>query len=139
MVDLPEWWKPFGMKFNGTHPELEDAVLQSAKRSGKAMASKENVSAPKLTYQVDPQFTPAARQQGFSGTSLIGMVIDENGIPVHMHVVEPLGLGLDEAAVAAVREYRMCCGKMVGERGFEPPTPWSRTRCSTRLSHSPTS
>ena len=28
--------------------------------------------------------------------------------------------------------------KMVGERGFEPPTPWSRTRCSTRLSHSPT-
>jgi hypothetical protein len=28
--------------------------------------------------------------------------------------------------------------KLVGERGFEPPTPWSRTRCSTRLSHSPT-
>src|SRR5882672_3721990 len=28
--------------------------------------------------------------------------------------------------------------RMVGERGFEPPTPWSRTRCSTRLSHSPT-
>src|SRR5271165_1643955 len=28
--------------------------------------------------------------------------------------------------------------QMVGERGFEPPTPWSRTRCSTRLSHSPT-
>jgi hypothetical protein len=27
--------------------------------------------------------------------------------------------------------------KLVGERGFEPPTPWSRTRCSTRLSHSP--
>src|ERR1700730_4985208 len=28
--------------------------------------------------------------------------------------------------------------QLVGERGFEPPTPWSRTRCSTRLSHSPT-
>ena len=28
--------------------------------------------------------------------------------------------------------------RMVGARGFEPPTPWSRTRCSTRLSHSPT-
>ena len=27
---------------------------------------------------------------------------------------------------------------MVGETGFEPATPWSRTRCSTRLSHSPT-
>ena len=28
--------------------------------------------------------------------------------------------------------------KLVGETGFEPATPWSRTRCSTRLSHSPT-
>ena len=27
--------------------------------------------------------------------------------------------------------------QMVGARGFEPPTPWSRTRCSTRLSHAP--
>ena len=28
--------------------------------------------------------------------------------------------------------------KMVGVRGFEPPTPASRTQCSTRLSHTPT-
>ena len=27
--------------------------------------------------------------------------------------------------------------KLVGARGFEPPTPSSRTRCSTRLSHAP--
>ena len=31
-----------------------------------------------------------------------------------------------------------CLKRLVGERGFEPPTPWYRTRCSTRLSHSPT-
>jgi hypothetical protein len=34
--------------------------------------------------------------------------------------------------------YFKCLRILVGERGFEPPTPWSRTRCSTRLSHSPT-
>ncbi len=28
--------------------------------------------------------------------------------------------------------------KMVGMRGFEPPTPYPRSRCSTRLSHIPT-
>src|SRR5271165_7200348 len=27
--------------------------------------------------------------------------------------------------------------KMVGARGFEPPTPWSRTRCATRLRYAP--
>src|SRR5579862_8644677 len=35
-------------------------------------------------------------------------------------------------------DQRMLLNRLVGERGFEPPTPWSRTRCSTRLSHSPT-
>src|SRR5205814_8354618 len=30
------------------------------------------------------------------------------------------------------------CEILVGARGFEPPTPRSRTECSTRLSHAPT-
>ncbi len=33
----------------------------------------------------------------------------------------------------------LSCRLMVGERGFEPPAPASRTQCSTRLSYSPTS
>ena len=27
--------------------------------------------------------------------------------------------------------------KMVGERGFEPPTHWSQTSCATKLRYSP--
>ena len=27
--------------------------------------------------------------------------------------------------------------EVVGARGFEPPTPWSRTRCATRLRYAP--
>ncbi len=29
-------------------------------------------------------------------------------------------------------------GMLVGARGFEPPTPWSQTRCATGLRHAPT-
>ena len=29
-------------------------------------------------------------------------------------------------------------GKVVGARGFEPPTPWSQTRCATGLRYAPT-
>src|SRR5919201_412462 len=44
------------------------------------------------------------------------------------------------------RQQRPCCQGLpdssvcvlVGARGFEPPTPRSRTECSTRLSHAPT-
>src|SRR5579871_4962987 len=43
-------------------------------------------------------------------------------------------MGVDEKPQGSPKPLRI----LVGERGFEPPTPWSRTRCSTRLSHSPT-
>jgi hypothetical protein len=46
---------------------------------------------------------------------------------------------IDHSGVDGSPEVRFkCLKRLVGERGFEPPTPWSRTRCSTRLSHSPT-
>jgi hypothetical protein len=46
---------------------------------------------------------------------------------------------IDHRAVDGNPEVRFKCLKeLVGARGFEPPTPWSRTRCSTRLSHAPT-
>jgi hypothetical protein len=45
------------------------------------------------------------------------------------------GRGLTQRLVKSLNRREK---RLVGERGFEPPTPWSRTRCSTRLSHSPT-
>ena len=38
----------------------------------------------------------------------------------------------------ATENQRECGKEVVGARGFEPPTPRSRTECSTRLSHAPT-
>ena len=32
---------------------------------------------------------------------------------------------------------RVSITKMVGKTGFEPATPWSQTKCSTKLSHFP--
>ncbi len=37
-------------------------------------------------------------------------------------------------ALASLLDYE---GFSVGARGFEPPTPWSRTRCATRLRYAP--
>ena len=35
-------------------------------------------------------------------------------------------------------ELRARFGLLVGVEGFEPPTPWSQTRCATRLRYTPT-
>ena len=44
----------------------------------------------------------------------------------------------NEAVREAVRVASGRLGNVVGVAGFEPATPSSRTRCSTRLSHTPT-
>jgi len=42
----------------------------------------------------------------FEGTVLISVLVSADGLPAQPHVLRPLGLGLDEKALALVEEYR---------------------------------
>ena len=64
------------------------------------------VSAPKLIYQVDPEFSEEARKAKFSGNVEVYLIVDEQGNPTHIRVARGVGMGLDEKAVEAVRQYK---------------------------------
>jgi len=64
------------------------------------------VSAPKLVYQVEPEFTEEARKAKVSGLVLVNFVVDKSGKPQHVHVVRGVGHGLDRKAIEAVSKYR---------------------------------
>jgi periplasmic protein TonB len=64
------------------------------------------VSAPQLIYQVDADFSEEARKAKFSGNVVVNLWVDQNGLPSHVHVVRGVGMGLDEKAVEAVRQYK---------------------------------
>jgi protein TonB len=64
------------------------------------------VRAPKVLVQVDPEFSEEARKQKFSGNVLVRLIVDEQGNPSHVRVLRGVGLGLDEKAVEAVRQYK---------------------------------
>ncbi len=64
------------------------------------------VSAPVLVYGFEPEFSEEARRAKFSGNVLVNIWVDEKGVPLHVHVIRPVGMGLDERAVAAVKQYR---------------------------------
>jgi protein TonB len=64
------------------------------------------VSAPMLIYSVDPEFSEEARRSKTAGNVLVNLWVDEKGNPTHVHVVRGIGMGLDEKAVAAVKQYR---------------------------------
>jgi protein TonB len=62
------------------------------------------VSAPVIIRNVDPEFSEEARKAKFSGNVMVSLIIDENGNATHVRVVRGVGMGLDENAIAAVRQ-----------------------------------
>jgi periplasmic protein TonB len=73
---------------------------------GGVMSVGGGVSAPQVIHSVEPEFTPAARQANHEGTVAIQLIVDSQGNPQAIRVSRRLGMGLDEKAVEAVRQYR---------------------------------
>jgi len=64
------------------------------------------VSAPVVIYQVEPEFSEEARKAKAAGNVLVNLWVDEQGRPQHVHVLRGVGMGLDEKAVEAVKQYK---------------------------------
>lgn len=64
------------------------------------------VSAPKTVYAPDPEYSEEARKAKFQGVCVLGLVVGPDGRPRDIHVVRSLGLGLDEKAIEAVKNWK---------------------------------
>lgn len=64
------------------------------------------VAAPVVIHSVEPEFTQDARQANFQGSVSIMLIVDSQGNPQNVRVTRHLGMGLDEKAVEAVRQYK---------------------------------
>ncbi|HEX9200042.1 MAG TPA: TonB family protein [Acidobacteriaceae bacterium] len=120
-VDAVRQWKYKPYLLNGEPTEVETTInvnytladAPDSKDQGPAadagMAPRKiggGVSAPTVIYQATPVYSEQARQAKFSGVVLVNLVVDQQGLPQNVHVLRGVGMGLDESAVAAVRQYR---------------------------------
>jgi protein TonB len=64
------------------------------------------VSAPEVIYSVEPEFSEEARKAKVAGNVLVSLWVEPNGLPSHVRVVRGVGMGLDEKAVEAVKQYK---------------------------------
>jgi protein TonB len=64
------------------------------------------VSAPVVLFAQEPEFSEEARKAKVAGNVLVYLQVDTNGRPTHVRVLRGIGLGLDEKAMEAVRQYR---------------------------------
>jgi TonB family protein len=73
------------------------------------------VSAPHVVYQKDPKYTREAASHHIEGVSQLGTIIESTGMASNIAILEPLGMGLDEQAILAVRQEKFQPGMKGGK------------------------
>jgi TonB family protein len=63
------------------------------------------VKPPKLLRAKEPEFNDSARRLLYGGNVMINLWVYPDGTTSHLSLVRPVGLGLDERALAAVQKY----------------------------------
>jgi len=64
------------------------------------------VSAPQLIHSVEPEFTEDARRANYQGSVSIKLIVDLQGNPQDVRLASHLGMGLEEKAIEAVKQYK---------------------------------
>jgi TonB family protein len=64
------------------------------------------VSAPEVTHHVDPEFSDEARRAKYQGVCIVTLIVDAQGNPQNPHVTRALGMGLDEKAIDAIKQFK---------------------------------
>ena len=72
------------------------------------------VSAPQLIYDPEPEYSDEARKEKYQGVVLLQVIVGEDGHPRDVRIARSLGLGLDEKALEAVRQWRFEPGRLNG-------------------------
>jgi protein TonB len=64
------------------------------------------VSAPQVIHSVEPEFTEDARRANYQGSVSIRLIVDSQGNPQDVRLANHLGMGLEEKAIEAVKQYK---------------------------------
>jgi TonB family protein len=72
-------------------------------------------NAPALTFQVDPEYSEEARKAKYSGVVVLSIEVDQTGHTRNLRVAKGVGLGLDEKAIEAVKQWRFKPGLKNGK------------------------
>ncbi len=93
-----------------------DPALESGDSQGAAMFHPGGgARPPRAIRQPTPDYSDAARQARVQGTLTLGLIVDASGDPQNIHVLSPLGCGLDLQAVRAVSKWKFEPGEIDGQ------------------------
>jgi len=72
------------------------------------------VTPPRAIYAPDPEFSDEARKAKYQGTVVLWTVISADGRARDIRVMRSIGMGLDEKAIEAIKQWRFEPGRKDG-------------------------
>jgi TonB family protein len=73
------------------------------------------VRPPKPIYTPEPAYNKIAKRLNLQGTVVLSAVVGVDGLVHNAEIIKPVGLGLDEQAVAIVKKWRFRPGELDGK------------------------
>ena len=64
------------------------------------------VSPPRQIFAPEPEFSEEARKAKYQGVCTLGLIVGVDGRPTNIRVLSSLGMGLDEKAIEAVKNWK---------------------------------
>lgn len=68
-----------------------------------------------MIYKKEPEYSEEARKAKYQGTVVLYIEVDPTGRAINPRVVRSLGLGLDEKAIEAVKQWKFKPGYKDGK------------------------
>jgi TonB family protein len=106
---VPVYWRPY----------LAGTDLKSRSAAWEVMLEENKISTvkpvgdpagkpipPHLVSSAEPKYNNEAASLQIEGTSHLGVVVDSTGAPAEIAILQPVGMGLDEQAAMAVRQWK---------------------------------
>jgi TonB family protein len=93
---LPDYWQEY---FNS---KSQHRPYMPADANIKVVS--EGMTPPKVLNSIDPSSNEYAQKYGIAGMELLRTVVDASGAPRQIAIARPIGFGLDEKAVDAVKK-----------------------------------
>ena len=115
--DMPQYWRDFmahgeqDAKENPADSGKSETIEGLQSNSQPVFRVGNRVSPPRILNHFNPDFSEVARATKSQGTVLVRAVIDDQGVPTQLKIVKALGMGLDDAAVDCVQQWRFAPAK----------------------------
>jgi len=111
---MPDFWQHY---FDPLLAWPQDALTgqQIVTFAGPPVAAGGSASEPTVTHRAEAGYTPLASRDRVTGTVQVRIVVDVEGMPRHIVIVQPLGYGLDARAAEAAAKFRFTPATLKGK------------------------